>query len=210
MIHHMKSPSSTGSMRGEQLQYVKLDEGAAGMPRSSASSGISETALGKTAPIMQKPVRVNGVVLASEPHGKPGRTLSGAVSVSDTSSAKPITTSMLGNPPRRATKKGTVFVPGTSSAKPITTFMLGNLPYRATKKDLIEAVNAMGFRGAYHINHFPNANKNKPRSTNLGYAFICFANEEVAASFVESFSNFSIPGRASEKRCTLKLARLQR
>jgi len=92
-------------------------------------------------------------------------------------------------------------------AKPIT-FMLGNLPYRVTKRDIADAVDYMGLEGSYHVCHIPEATSKKARTTNLGYAFICFRKVESAAAFVDGFGSFRFPGRASEKLCTLKLARL--
>mmetsp|Transcript_10368 Transcript_10368/g.23314 ORF Transcript_10368/g.23314 Transcript_10368/m.23314 type:complete len:123 (+) Transcript_10368:2-370(+) len=101
-------------------------------------------------------------------------------------------------------------IAGPFSATPVKTFMLGNLPYRATEADIVEAVDAMGFQGTYHISSFPKANKTKARTTNLGYAFISFTNSDSAAAFVDAFGSFHFAGRASVKQCTLKLARVQR
>mmetsp|Transcript_64383 Transcript_64383/g.140152 ORF Transcript_64383/g.140152 Transcript_64383/m.140152 type:complete len:347 (-) Transcript_64383:324-1364(-) len=96
-----------------------------------------------------------------------------------------------------------------SPVKPVTTFMLGNLPYRVKKKDITDALDSMGFNGAYDFCHLPNANQGRPRSTNLGYAFVGFFNAEFAAAFEDRFSSFP-PLRSSGKRCTLKPADWQR
>jgi len=113
--------------------------------------------------------------------------------------------------PGKAVKtfSGSVSPKAWSSPKEITTFMLGNLPYRVTKKDIADALDAMGFEGAYRIGHLPTGGRSKARATNLGYAFICFADWECAAAFVDGFEHFCFSGRSSTKRCTLKLARLQ-
>eukprot|EP00448_Togula_jolla_P036499 CAMPEP_0170623172 /NCGR_PEP_ID=MMETSP0224-20130122/29547_1 /TAXON_ID=285029 /ORGANISM="Togula jolla, Strain CCCM 725" /LENGTH=60 /DNA_ID=CAMNT_0010949589 /DNA_START=21 /DNA_END=200 /DNA_ORIENTATION=+ len=60
----------------------------------------------------------------------------------------------------------------------------------------MEAMDYMGFAGTYHVCHIPNANKKSPRPTNLGYAFICFANAAYAAAFCSSFHSFCFPGNA--------------
>jgi len=93
--------------------------------------------------------------------------------------------------------------------EPSTTFMLGNLPYRARKKDIMAALDHMGFKGTYNFCHVPNANKRKPRPTNLGYAFVGFSQASSAAAFSESFGNFCFLQISSEKRCTLKPAHWQ-
>jgi len=96
-----------------------------------------------------------------------------------------------------------------SQVKPPKTYMLGNLPYRVTNGDIMDAMDFMGFKGGFHICHMPNANRRKPRATNLGYAFISFDDAAQAASFVASFGKFHFPGNASEKQCTLKAAHFQ-
>jgi len=98
---------------------------------------------------------------------------------------------------------------GKISAMQATTLMLGNLPYRVTKADIMEAVQHMGYENTCHVCHIPNANKWRPRATNLGYAFICFTNAECAAAFVDDFSNFRFLGTSSTKRCTIAPARVQ-
>mmetsp|Transcript_22077 Transcript_22077/g.48782 ORF Transcript_22077/g.48782 Transcript_22077/m.48782 type:complete len:340 (+) Transcript_22077:69-1088(+) len=177
----------------ENLENLeKVRDMAECMPVMDTSLSTFETThVTRSTVEMQKPVRVNGIVLGSEPQamkelprsqhaGKQRKTLSEAANVLD-----------------------------TSVEKAITTLLLGNLPYRATKKDIVDAVDAMGFKGFYHVCHFPNAKTSKPRTTNLGYAFIRFANGEAAAAFVMRFSTFRLSAPASEKRCTLRLARLQ-
>eukprot|EP00448_Togula_jolla_P024051 CAMPEP_0170570560 /NCGR_PEP_ID=MMETSP0224-20130122/1180_1 /TAXON_ID=285029 /ORGANISM="Togula jolla, Strain CCCM 725" /LENGTH=238 /DNA_ID=CAMNT_0010892855 /DNA_START=46 /DNA_END=759 /DNA_ORIENTATION=+ len=77
-----------------------------------------------------------------------------------------------------------------TKAESSTSFMLCNIPYRATKKDITAAMDHMGFKGTYLFCHVPNANKKKPRATNLGYAFIGFASSSYASAFSDSFSNF--------------------
>eukprot|EP00448_Togula_jolla_P006118 CAMPEP_0170616102 /NCGR_PEP_ID=MMETSP0224-20130122/25696_1 /TAXON_ID=285029 /ORGANISM="Togula jolla, Strain CCCM 725" /LENGTH=191 /DNA_ID=CAMNT_0010941887 /DNA_START=24 /DNA_END=596 /DNA_ORIENTATION=+ len=54
----------------------------------------------------------------------------------------------------------------SSSAESNTSFMLGP----PTQKDICAAMDHMGFEGTYLFCHVPNANKKKPRATNLGYA----------------------------------------
>jgi len=96
---------------------------------------------------------------------------------------------------------------GKFEGKAVISCMLGNLPYRATKRDISNAVDDMGFQGAYHICHMPSPNRRKARATNLGYAFICFADASSALAFMEALDSLKFPG-ASERHCTLTLAHL--
>mmetsp|Transcript_2195 Transcript_2195/g.5108 ORF Transcript_2195/g.5108 Transcript_2195/m.5108 type:complete len:301 (-) Transcript_2195:272-1174(-) len=99
-------------------------------------------------------------------------------------------------------------VSGKTKAKALTTLMLGNLPYRVTKKGIMDALDRMGFGGVYHC-HLPNANKKRPRATNLGYAFVSFEKCSYAVAFVLAFADFHLEGVGATKQCTLKPARLQ-
>jgi len=103
----------------------------------------------------------------------------------------------------------TASISSRTIAEPTTNFMLGNIPYRATQKDITAALDHMGFEGTYLFCHVPNANKRKPRATNLGYAFIGFANSSSATAFVDSFSTFRFLNITTEKQFTLKPAHFQ-
>jgi len=189
---------------------------------SSAAFWQAGSALGCEEPAEQECPSIKGA-------GR-GKDSSEAKSLSGRSSNQ-ISTDMLGNLPRRAVakeqaedvlhsdgaagKSGKEYSEiGSSSgldpADPISTFMLGNLPYRVNAKNIFDALDRMGLKDACQYCYLPNADKRRPRATNLGYAFVKFKSVMHAADFVARFGDFHFSGMASAKRCTLKPASVQR
>jgi len=62
----------------------------------------------------------------------------------------------------------------------VTTIAIRNLPFNVTREELLQAVDASGFRGLYDFVYLPHKFK---QHRNLGFAFINFVNVEVAQHF---------------------------
>jgi hypothetical protein len=61
-----------------------------------------------------------------------------------------------------------------------TTVVVRNLPFNVTREELLQAVDASGFEGLYDFVYLPHKFK---EHRNLGFAFINFANAEMARQF---------------------------
>merc|ERR1719174_1665775 len=93
----------------------------------------------------------------------------------------------------------------------ITTLMICDIPCRRTVEQVIDAINAYGFSGAYDLVYMPHqrGRRSPKNSQNVGYAFVNFKRPEFAASFMRVFQNVQFPNCASEKRSFAKPARFQ-
>jgi len=92
---------------------------------------------------------------------------------------------------------------GMMSAE-ITTVMLKNIPGRCTQSEVLSAIDAMGFDGAYDFFYLPIL-----RAHNVGYAFVGFKDADDAERFARVMTGFRFPNRKSPKVCEVVPAHFQ-
>lgn len=91
----------------------------------------------------------------------------------------------------------------------VTTLMIRNIPYSMKTDDVSQMLSELGFAGAYDLVYTPLAKAHVSSPKNLGYTFVNFTKPDIAAAFSESFHNFKIPSRSSNRLCYIKPAQCQ-
>lgn len=100
------------------------------------------------------------------------------------------------------------FLTETSAAA--TSLMISNIPCRVSQERVIEAVNRLGFEGAYDFVYIPTGCRTGPkRSLNMGYGFINFISPELASRFAQAFDGYRFEGSVGLRGCTCRPARAQ-
>jgi hypothetical protein len=94
----------------------------------------------------------------------------------------------------------------------VTTLMVCPLPYEVSSEELLQAVHALGFAGAYDFVYMPSRSTRKgakSRKGNVGYAFINFGTPARAAEFAAAFEGFSFPDVDDDRLISVKPAACQ-
>lgn len=97
-------------------------------------------------------------------------------------------------------------------SKEATTMMICNVPCSVNQQAVMEAIDSVGFAGAYNFVYLPVRlwRRNRTKFTgNLGYAFVDFKHADDAERFAIAFEDYKFAGTHSTKRCTVKHAREQ-
>lgn len=98
---------------------------------------------------------------------------------------------------------------GDSDGTEWCAWMVKNLPSRVTREELLSAIDGLGFEGQYGFFYMPTKKTARGASSSKGYAFIGFADVEVANRFHAAMTGFRFPNRMSAKVVELAPARLQ-
>mmetsp|Transcript_68178 Transcript_68178/g.160474 ORF Transcript_68178/g.160474 Transcript_68178/m.160474 type:complete len:230 (+) Transcript_68178:3-692(+) len=88
----------------------------------------------------------------------------------------------------------------------VHTVMIKNIPCRCSSADVLQAVESLGFAGAYDFFYLP---MNRRHKQGLGYAFINFIDKGTAAAFKTAIEGYRFPGRRSPKQVQVAIAQLQ-
>jgi hypothetical protein len=100
----------------------------------------------------------------------------------------------------------------TTPVQEVTTLMVCPLPYEVCSEELLEAVNALGFAGAYDFVYMPSRSTRKgakSRKGNVGYAFVNFGTAERATQFTAAFESYSFPDVDDDRQIAVKAAACQ-
>lgn len=92
---------------------------------------------------------------------------------------------------------------GTSSGQ-VTTLMLCNLPCKLTQEDLAQAVDQLGFTGAYDLVYVPRGSNKQ-----VGYGFINFTSAEAGARFSELITSFTFSTAKTNRPVRVMAAKVQ-
>eukprot|EP00929_Paragymnodinium_shiwhaense_P008652 TRINITY_DN112610_c0_g1_i1.p1 TRINITY_DN112610_c0_g1~~TRINITY_DN112610_c0_g1_i1.p1 ORF type:complete len:240 (-),score=64.61 TRINITY_DN112610_c0_g1_i1:197-916(-) len=93
-----------------------------------------------------------------------------------------------------------------------TSLMIKNIPTRAKMHEVVQAVDELGYKGAYNFFYLPDrvvTSSRKAKTMNYGYAFINFKEPEVSKEFMDTLQNYSVSLRSSEKVLTCCHAHVQ-
>jgi len=93
-----------------------------------------------------------------------------------------------------------------TDSKHYTTLIVKNVPYGVTRDELIDAMNGEGFEGAYDYVYLP---VDFMTHQSKGYAFVNFASNELANSFIGAFSGFTKWPIRCRKLCTITWCAIQ-
>mmetsp|Transcript_27953 Transcript_27953/g.65039 ORF Transcript_27953/g.65039 Transcript_27953/m.65039 type:complete len:339 (+) Transcript_27953:102-1118(+) len=90
--------------------------------------------------------------------------------------------------------------------RPKTTVMLRNIPNRYSQANLLQEIDAAGFRGTYDFFYLPMDTQNR---TNVGYAFINFLTSHDLDRFMTEFAGYLFQSHSSQKVARVSLAHIQ-
>jgi hypothetical protein len=88
----------------------------------------------------------------------------------------------------------------------ITTLMVRGIPCSFTQEALLALIDNAGLQGKYNFFYLPRDGK---RSSNLGYAFINFVDQESAEIMTRTFTGCPLAPARSKKVCTVSPADIQ-
>lgn len=88
----------------------------------------------------------------------------------------------------------------------MTTLMIKNIPCRCSQQEILDAIEEVGFGQAYNFFYLP---MTQGQTHNIGYVFIGFDEDDVAAQFTAAITGFRFKSRNSSKCCEVVPARLQ-
>jgi hypothetical protein len=100
----------------------------------------------------------------------------------------------------------------TTPVQEVTTLMVCPLPYEVCSEELLEAVNKLGFSGAYDFVYMPSRSTRKgakSRKGNVGYAFVNFGTAELATQFAAAFEGYCFPDVEDKRLIAVKAAACQ-
>eukprot|EP00928_Gymnodinium_smaydae_P089127 TRINITY_DN7312_c0_g2_i2.p1 TRINITY_DN7312_c0_g2~~TRINITY_DN7312_c0_g2_i2.p1 ORF type:complete len:225 (+),score=45.65 TRINITY_DN7312_c0_g2_i2:73-747(+) len=94
------------------------------------------------------------------------------------------------------------------SSCPMTTVVVLGLPSKVGLERMMAELKLLGFDGCYTFLNFP-IDRKHGRCCFLGYGFINFMNEDIAAKFMAIFDDYRFPDINSEKVVHVSLAKVQ-
>eukprot|EP00928_Gymnodinium_smaydae_P089126 TRINITY_DN7312_c0_g2_i1.p1 TRINITY_DN7312_c0_g2~~TRINITY_DN7312_c0_g2_i1.p1 ORF type:complete len:226 (+),score=46.66 TRINITY_DN7312_c0_g2_i1:73-750(+) len=95
-----------------------------------------------------------------------------------------------------------------NSEDPMTTVAVLGLPTKVGPERMMAELKLLGFDGCYTFLNFP-IDRKHGRCSFLGYGFINFMNEDIAAKFMDIFDDYRFPDINSEKVVHVSLAKVQ-
>lgn len=91
-------------------------------------------------------------------------------------------------------------------AQEITTLMVRGIPCSFSQEALLQLIDEAGLQGKYNFFYLPRDGK---RSSNLGYAFINFVDQDSAEIMTSTFTGVPLAPARSKKVCTVSPADIQ-